>query len=127
MESIVHELAHYVALILELVAIVIIALGAVEALIGVARVGMRSESRRDVWLSFARWLVAGMTFQLAADVVSTSLAPTWDEIGHLAAIAGVRTFLSWFLDREIEDRDKQAKESLAAAAKGHDAVSSGRA
>ena len=44
-----------------------------------------------------------MTFQLAADIVNTSLAPTWDELGHLATIAGIRTFLSFFLDRELDE------------------------
>ena len=29
--------------------------------------------------------------------------PTWNEIGHLAAIAGIRTFLSYFLDKEVEN------------------------
>lgn len=107
MEATLHEIAHYVALALEATAVAVIAVGAVEALIGMARVGMRVEgrspARRGVYLLFARWLVAGLTFQLAADVVNTSFAPTWDEIGHLAAIAAIRTFLSFFLDREMSD------------------------
>lgn len=107
MEATLHEIAHYVALIIEAVAVAIIAIGAVEALIGMLRVGMGTEgtgaARRGVYLHFARWLVAGLTFQLAADVVNTSFSPTWDEIGHLAAIAAIRTFLSFFLDREMQD------------------------
>ena len=107
MEAMLHEVAHYVALALEATAVAVIAIGAVEALIGMARVGMgaegKSPARRGVYLLFARWLVAGLTFQLAADVVNTSFAPTWDEIGHLAAIAAIRTFLSFFLDREMND------------------------
>jgi len=89
---------------IEFVAIVVLVIGVVEALIELARVRMRSADRRAVWLNFARWLVAGMTLQLAADVVSTSFDPTWDEIGHLGAIAGIRTFLSSFLDREIDSK-----------------------
>ena len=49
---------------------------------------------------------------VSADVVNTSFAPTWDELGHLAAIAAIRTFLSYFLDREMDDtraRQKQAR------------------
>jgi uncharacterized membrane protein len=112
MESMLHEIAHYVALAIEAVAIAIIAFGALEAVIAIIRVGVRpgvtNDDRRAVWLTFARWLVAGLTFQLAADVVNTSFAPTWDELGHLAAIAAIRTFLSYFLDREVEDtREKQ--------------------
>ncbi|MGE5667660.1 MAG: DUF1622 domain-containing protein, partial [Betaproteobacteria bacterium] len=59
-----------------------------------------------VWLDYARWLVAALTFQLAADIVATSFAPTWDDLGRLAVIAGVRTFLSYSLDREIEQQVK---------------------
>ncbi len=117
MEGTLREIAHYVALAIELIAIIVIAVGALQAVIGVARTGLRADEeavfiQRAVWMRFARWLVAGMTFQLAADVVATSLAPTWDEIGHLASIAVVRTFLSYFLDREME-----AKSELQAASR----------
>jgi uncharacterized membrane protein len=61
------------------------------------------QRRRTVWLDFAQWLVAALTFQLAADLIGTSFSPTWDEIGHLGAIAGIRTFLSYFLDKEVEN------------------------
>jgi len=112
METLLHGIAHYVALALELIAIAVIATGAIEAVIGIARVGVgtgaTNEDRRAVWLMFARWLVAGMTFQLAADVINTSFEPTWDELGRLGAIAAIRTFLSFFLDREVEDiRERQ--------------------
>jgi uncharacterized membrane protein len=107
MESILHDIAHYASLAIEVIAIALIAIGAVEALIALGRLGLRSGStnsdRRAIWLNFARWLVAGLTFQLAADLVNTSFSPTWDEVGHLAAIAAIRTFLSYFLDREMAD------------------------
>ncbi len=112
MEAALHEIAHFIALAIEAIAIAIIAWGALEALISIVRLGIGSgatdQARRAIWLDFARWLVAGLTFQLAADVVNTSFAPTWDELGHLAAIAVIRTFLSYFLDRELrETRERQ--------------------
>jgi uncharacterized membrane protein len=113
MDSTLHEIAHFVALAIEFIAIAVIAVGAIEAVIGMIRVGMRTADRRVVWLDFARWLVAGMTFQLAADVVNTSFDPSWDEIGHLAAIAGIRTFLSFFLDREMDGRAEQLERERA--------------
>src|SRR5271170_6559250 len=107
MEALLHSVGHYVALGIEAIAIAVIAVGAVEAVFGIARVTLMSaatnQDRRAVWLNFARWLVAGLTFQLAADVVNTSFEPTWDELGRLATIAAIRTFLSFFLDREVED------------------------
>jgi uncharacterized membrane protein len=107
MEQWLHTVAHYVALCIEAIAIALITAGAIEALAGIARLavqrGATNQDRRAVWLIFARWLVAGLTFQMAADVVNTSFEPTWDELGRLATIAAIRTFLSFFLDREVED------------------------
>jgi uncharacterized membrane protein len=122
MESLLHDIAHYVSLCIEAIAIAVIAAGAVEAVLGIVRVLVRGvatgKDRRTVWLDFARWLVAGLTFQLAADLVNTSFAPTWDELGHLAAIAAIRTFLSFFLDREMADtRELQRSRDAVAGAR----------
>ena len=106
MENMLLEIAHYVALMLEAFAIAVIAAGALEAAVGIVRVaihpGIPNSERRAVWLNFARWLVAGLTFQLAADIVGTSFDPTWDELARLGVIAVIRTFLSFFLDRELD-------------------------
>ena len=108
MEALLHEIAHYVALVVEAIAILIIAIGSIEALVNIFRTLSRASGiqRRAVWLEFAGWLVAALTFQLAADIVNTSFAPTWDEVGRLAAVAAIRTFLSYFLDREVENTRK---------------------
>jgi len=110
METLLHEVAHYVALGAEAIAILIIAVGSVEALIAMFRVlaapGATGIAKRAVWLNFAQWLVAALTFQLAADIVSTSFSPSWDEVGRLGAVAVIRTFLSYFLDREVENTRK---------------------
>ncbi len=73
--------------------------------------------RRDVWLRFARWLVVGLTFQLAADIIETSVAPSWDDIGRLAAIALLRTALNYFLERDLAElREEQSKSARTASA-----------
>jgi len=108
MEALLHEIAHYVALVVEAIAILIIAIGSIEALVNIFRALSRASGmqKRTVWLEFAGWLVAALTFQLAADIVNTSFSPTWDEVGRLAAVAAIRTFLSYFLDREVENTRK---------------------
>jgi uncharacterized membrane protein len=106
MEVWLHEIGRSIALFLEAIAIVIIAIGTIESLINVVRAypaRITGFERRAVWLGLAGWLVAAMTFQLAADIVGTSFSPSWNEIGRLGAIAGIRTFLSYFLDREVEN------------------------
>jgi uncharacterized membrane protein len=104
----------YSILVIDAMALVLILLGTIEAFFGGIRVMFFSadgHAQRDVWLRYARWLVAGLTFQLAADVIETSIAPTWDDIGRLAAIAVIRTFLNYFLERDLADMRVRQHES----------------
>lgn len=79
-----------------------------------------AHERRSVWLHYARWLVAGLTFQLAADIIESSITQTWEAVGRLAAIAVIRTFLNYFLERDLaevgERQQEPAAESPAATA-----------
>jgi uncharacterized membrane protein len=106
-EVVLRTVGHTLALVIEAMALFLIAVGTIEALINMMRILLTplttGQRRRTVWLDFAQWLVAALTFQLAADLIGTSFAPTWNEIGHLGAIAGIRTFLSYFLDKEVEN------------------------
>jgi uncharacterized membrane protein len=106
MELFFREIAGYVALVLEALSILMIAIGAVQASFGAVWPALRNKAthgvRRAAWLSMARWLMLSLEFMLAADVVRTAVAPTWDEIGQLAAIAVIRTFLNFFLERDLE-------------------------
>jgi uncharacterized membrane protein len=43
-----------------------------------------------------------LEFDLAADILRTAVAPTWNDIGQLAAIVVLRTALSFFLRLKIE-------------------------
>lgn len=99
----------YVVLVTDALALIVIAYGTVEAFIRAIVALRRShtfQSERAVWLRYAHWLVAGLTFQLAGDIVETSIAPTWGDIGRIAAIAVIRTFLDVMLDREITTREE---------------------
>jgi uncharacterized membrane protein len=92
-------------------ALVLIVVGAIEAfLLGLWTMFSSSEGHheREVWLRLGRWLVAGLTFQLAADVLETAITTSWDEVARLAAIAAIRTFLNYFLERDLgEIRTRQ--------------------
>ena len=58
---------------------------------------------REAWLRYARWLVAALTLQLAADIIETSIGTNWQTIASVGAIAVIRTFLNYFLDRDVEE------------------------
>lgn len=106
MEENFQILAEYVALALEAISILIVAIGGVEATWRMLKPrfhgGITHGVRREAWLSMARWLLVGLEFMLAADVVRTAISPDWQAIGELAAIALIRTFLNYFLERDLE-------------------------
>lgn len=56
--------------------------------------------------TMARYLALALEFQLGADILSTAVAPTWEAIGKLAAIAVIRTGLNFFLMREIKEQQE---------------------
>jgi uncharacterized membrane protein len=97
--------------LIDALALVVIVVGTVEAFFGGLRAMLASPSgheRRDIWLRYARWLVAGLSFQLATDIIETSITTSWEAVGRIAAVALIRTFLNYFLDRDLaEVRDRQ--------------------
>nr|WP_199308755.1 DUF1622 domain-containing protein [Nodosilinea sp. FACHB-13] len=55
----------------------------------------------QVRLRFGLWLALALEFQLGADILSTTVAPTTQDLIKLALIAVIRTFLNYFLGREM--------------------------
>ena len=100
---------------IDAMALIVILFGTVEAFLAGVRAmifpSLSNAHRRAVWLRYARWLVAGLTFQLAADIIETSITPTWEDIGRLAAIATIRTLLNFFLERDVEEVREQQHEA----------------
>jgi uncharacterized membrane protein len=107
--------ANFVALSAEAVGALIVAIGILGALVRYARdlVG-RSESfpQERIRLGVGRALALALEFLLAADIVRTAVAPTWDEIGKLAAVAAIRTALNFFLQREIAEEERRLGQDL---------------
>jgi uncharacterized membrane protein len=111
---------NYAVTIIDWLALILIAVGAIEAFFRGLRTMFASPDghhERDVWLRLGRWLVAGLTFQLAADVLETAVTASWDEVARLAAIAAIRTFLNYFLERDLgEVRERQGDANRPASA-----------
>lgn len=61
-------------------------------------------------LELGRYLALGLEFQLAGDVLRTAIAPTFEEIGQLAAVAAIRTALNYFLEREIKEEREELEQ-----------------
>ena len=57
-------------------------------------------------LIFGRWLLLALELQLAADILNTTVDPDIEGLVKLFGIALIRTFLNYFLTREIDIQEK---------------------
>lgn len=64
-------------------------------------VGIRDYTNNQVRLFLGRYLALGLEFQLGADILSTAVAPSLDDVILLGAIAAIRTALNFFLSQEL--------------------------
>lgn len=60
-----------------------------------------------VRLTLGRFLIVGLEFQLASDLLRTAVAPSYDQIGKLAAVAAIRTGLDYFIGRELAAEERE--------------------
>ena len=97
----------WLRLIVETTGAAVICLGILVAVWQFARTlatGRRhSDNYSQTRLTLARYLALALEFQLGADILSTAIAPSWDQIGKLGAIAVIRTGLNYFLMREMKE------------------------
>ena len=113
------EIAEIVALLIQAGAVLVVTFGSAQALaLAAAAVwqGAADAQRgREIWLKFATWILLALEFALAADLVRTAVAPTWEDIGKLAVIATIRTMLNYFLAKDIAAFDRTQKAEAASA------------
>ena len=93
----------------ELVGATIIALGIIMAgaLLVKALLARRTADFTAIRLTLARYLALALEFQLGADILSTAIAPSWEQIGKLGAIAVIRTALNFFLSKEMQEERRE--------------------
>ena len=107
-------ISEHAIVLIDIIALAVILYGTAEVVINMLRYSFAGSSEtqgRDAWLHYGRWLVAALTFQLAADIIETSITTSWEAVGRIAAVAVIRTFLNYFLERdlaEVRDRKQEA-------------------
>ena len=91
----------------------VVAVGIVMALLQFVKAALSSHTVNFnlMRLSLARYLALALEFQLGADILSTAIAPTRNEIQNLAAIAVIRTGLNYFLSREMKEEQAREEDS----------------
>ncbi len=94
----------YLRLAVEAVGAAFIGIGAASSVYRyvLSLLGLREYTNSDIRLHLGRFLALGLEFQLASDILATAVAPTFEEVQLLAAIAVIRTVLNYFLQKELE-------------------------
>ncbi len=96
--------------LVEIAGAVVIFVGAVAGFVAFCIVLVKGGgvgSFAPIRLSLGRFLVLGLEFQLAADLLRTAVSPSFEQIAKLAAIVGIRTVLNYFLAKEVRDERKE--------------------
>jgi len=125
-EHVLGDLIYVLTFFLEAIAAVLILLGLIRTFQLVFRLQRRRSRRHPVLqqpvdftqvrMVFGMWLALALEFQLGADILNTTISPSFEALGKLAAISVIRTFLNYFLQKEIEaavkDLDNSPKEDV---------------
>lgn len=111
MEALIKAITLTLARGVEAGAALVIAISSIRALlaylIAVAKDRSLAVPKEEIRLSLGRSLALALELELGADILKTAVAPTWDDIGLLAAIAVLRTALNYFLERELRNAEKR--------------------
>jgi uncharacterized membrane protein len=97
-----------VSVVLEFTSVICIVIGFISALFLLTSRKQLSSSllHRSLKLKFGGWLALALEFQLASDIVRTTITPTYDNLIQLAALAIIRTFLNYFLSKELKEESE---------------------
>ena len=116
MEDVFKQVAGRIGTLIEIIGAVVIFYGAIEAVWALLfkKRDVTTQPftrRRKIFIQFGVWMLLGLEFQLAADIVQSAISPTWTAIGQLACIAGIRTVLNYFLEKDVEEFSRESGDS----------------
>jgi uncharacterized membrane protein len=110
MDALIVHLSEGAERVADIAAVLVVVFGTVEAFVRVARVAFTPSvthgERKAIWRNYGMWLLLGLEFELAADIIGSVVSPSWEEVGMLGAIAVIRTFLNYFLGRDLVEANE---------------------
>jgi uncharacterized membrane protein len=111
MEEIAKTITINVSHALEIISALVIAAALVKLVASYSQTFVKPKnglSAMDARMVFGSGVAVSLELLLGADVLATAVAPSWDDIGKLAAIAILRTGLNYFLERELKHKKSAA-------------------
>lgn len=110
MKELAEIITKYLSSTVEVIAAIVIGIALVKLLIKYFRHLFNPNdgvTNQTIRINFGSALTVALELLLAADILATAIAPTWDDIGKLASIAVLRTALNYFLERELKNNEKE--------------------
>jgi uncharacterized membrane protein len=97
------DITNYLTLIFSAIGVVIVAIGGFWAAgrLVYDLVMRRSIEYSDIKRQFTQLIVLGLDFFIAGDILTSFVAPTFNDLILLAVVVGIRTVLSVFLAWEV--------------------------
>ena len=109
-------------LLLEFISVLCVCLGLATSLTLAGgfwrRSGQFLHNLAGVRLQFGSWLALALEFQLGADIIATTINPTLQSLAELGLLALIRTFLNYFLHKELAEQERLVREALDNRPKG---------
>jgi len=103
------SILEYISIGIGIVGILIVLWGVVVGLVEFisaqfAHLGRQRKSLplEKIRIDLGRYLLLGLEFLIAADIIRTIVKPSMEEVAVLVAIVAIRTVISYFLNKEIE-------------------------
>lgn len=108
MEEYLVTAVDYLRLVVEAIGATVVGYGVLAAAVMfvLTLLGIKDYSNTELRLFLGRYLALGLEFQIGADILSTAVAPTFEDVLLLGAIVVIRTVLNYFLSKELE-RERQ--------------------
>ena len=106
--EIIHNVLQVVILTVSGLGAAVVVWGVIEAIVAFIALKFSSAKEDSVSKSetirqhLGAHLLLGLEIFIAADIISSAVSPSWEKVGILAAIVGVRTVLSYFLRMELK-------------------------
>lgn len=105
MEEIAKQITINVSHAVEILAAVIVGIAVIKTLFNyftLLKTSASKISKEEIRVQFGSSVAVSLELLLGADVLATAVAPSWNDIGKLAAIAILRTALNYFLEKELK-------------------------
>lgn len=104
----------YISLFICLFSIFVLCWGVVRCIFDFFRGEFRPKSLREgiAFLiqgknALGFYILLSLEILIVADIIDSIVKPTWEDIGRLAVIVVIRTFISHFLNKELAEGDEQ--------------------